>query len=214
MDTRFTEDEIAFQQEVRTWFAENYTDEVKARLNSPDFRQAQIDWQKLLHKQGWVAPGWPEEYGGTGWNTTQKFIFDNERTRADAPAVIPFGLTMVAPVIYTFGTDEQKAKFLPRILESEDWWCQGYSEPGAGSDLAALKTKAELDGDDYVVNGAKIWTSYAQYADWIFCLVRTSTEGKKQQGISFLLIDMRKALFEVGCINIFEGDFILTIPLV
>ncbi len=191
MDTRFSEEELAFQQEVRQWFADNYTDEVKAKLIGPTFRQAQIDWQKKLYEQGWVAPGWPQEYGGTGWSSTQKFIFENEQTAAGAPNVIPFGLTMVGPVIYGFGTDEQKAKFLPRILESEDWWCQGYSEPGAGSDLAALKTKAELDGDEYVVNGAKIWTSYAQYADWIFCLVRTSTEGKKQQGISFLLIDMK-----------------------
>jgi alkylation response protein AidB-like acyl-CoA dehydrogenase len=130
------------------------------------------------------------EYGGTGWTPTQKYIYDSERSARGIRDVVPFGLKMVAPVIYTFGNEEQKERFLPRILKSEDWWCQGYSEPGSGSDLASLKTKAELDGDHYVVNGAKIWTTYAQHADWIFCLVRTSTEGKKQQGISFLLIDM------------------------
>ncbi len=206
MDTRFSEEETAFQNDVRQWFANHYTDAVKAGLNDKStFRQAQIDWQKTLYAKGWFAPGWPAEYGGTGWNSTQKFIFETERAAADAPNVIPFGLTMVAPVIYTFGNDEQKEKFLPRILKSEDWWCQGYSEPGAGSDLAALKTKAEREGDDYVINGAKVWTSYAQYADWIFCLVRTSNEGRRQQGISFLLIDMKTPGIKVNPIIGIDG---------
>lgn len=193
MDTSFAPEDLAFRDEVRAFFAEAFDDELQARLNSQDkdtFKPAIVEWQKRLHAKGWVAPNWPEEYGGTGWNATQQFIYDSERASAGIPDVIPFGLKMVGPVIYTFGSQEQKDTFLPRILSSDDWWCQGYSEPGSGSDLASLKTKAELDGDEYVVNGAKIWTTYAQYADWIFCLVRTNSDGKKQQGISFLLIDM------------------------
>ncbi|MBT8149309.1 MAG: pimeloyl-CoA dehydrogenase large subunit [Pseudomonadales bacterium] len=191
MDTAFSAEELSFQSEVRQFFASALGDELRQRLNnSGSYREAIIEWQNILYQQGWVAPNWPKEYGGTGWSAAQKFIYENERAAAGAPDVVPFGLKMVGPVIYSFGNDEQKAYFLPRILRSEDWWCQGYSEPGAGSDLAALGTRAELDGEHYVVNGAKIWTTYAQYADWIFCLVRTSSENKKQQGISFLLIDM------------------------
>ncbi|MCZ6829556.1 MAG: acyl-CoA dehydrogenase family protein [Gammaproteobacteria bacterium] len=192
MDTQFSAEDLAFRDEVRQFFQENCSAELRARLASKKTsREAQVEWQKCLYERGWIAPGWPVEHGGTGWTATQKFIFESERTSADAPDVIPFGLKMVGPVIYTFGTEEQQAKFLPRILRSDDWWCQGYSEPGAGSDLAALKTKAELDGDEYLVNGAKIWTSGAHLADWIFCLVRTDSSGKKQEGISFLLIDMK-----------------------
>lgn len=192
MDTSFAPEDLAFRDEVRAFFAENFDDELQARLNDPPaYKDAIIDWQKRLHAKGWIAPGWPVEYGGTGWNSTQKFIYETERAAAGIPDVVPFGLTMVGPVIYAFGNEEQKARFLPRILSSDDWWCQGYSEPGSGSDLASLKTKAEREGDEYVVNGAKIWTTYAQNADWIFCLVRTSSEGKKQEGISFLLIDMK-----------------------
>lgn len=192
MDTNFTAEDIAFRDEVRAFFDAEFDDELVAQLQaSGGVYGGMIEWQKRLNKKGWFAPGWPVEYGGTGWNLTQKYIFENERSLRGIPDVIPFGAKMVAPVIYTFGSDEQKAQHLPAILNSEIWWCQGYSEPGAGSDLAALQTKAERDGDDYIVNGAKIWTTYAQYADWIFCLVRTSTEGKKQEGISFLLIDMK-----------------------
>ncbi len=191
MDTSFAPEDLAFRDEVRAFFAEAYDADLQARLNNLEtFKDAVIDWQKRLYKQGWVAPGWPKEYGGTGWNATQKFIFETERSAAGIRDVIPFGLNMVGPVIYGFGNEEQKQRFLPGILQSDDWWCQGYSEPGAGSDLAALKTRAVREGDEYVVTGAKIWTSYAQYADWIFCLVRTNSEGKKQDGISFLLIDM------------------------
>jgi alkylation response protein AidB-like acyl-CoA dehydrogenase len=192
VDTRFSDEDLAFRDEVRAFFKEEYTEELTQRMKDKStFKAAVVEWQKKLHAKGWIAPGWPVEYGGTGWTPTQKYIYDSERASAGVRDNVPFGLTMVGPVIYAFGNDEQKAQFLPRILASDDWWCQGYSEPGSGSDLASLKTKAERDGDDYIVNGAKIWTTYAQYADWIFCLVRTSTEGKKQEGISFLLIDMK-----------------------
>jgi len=199
VDTSFAPEDIAFRDEVRAFFAEAYDAELQARLNKLEtFKDAVIDWQKRLYKQGWIAPGWPREYGGTGWNATQKFIYETERSAAGIRDVIPFGLNMVGPVIYAFGNEEQKQRFLPRILQSDDWWCQGYSEPGAGSDLAALKTRAVREGDEYVVTGAKIWTSYAQYADWIFCLVRTNSEGKKQEGISFLLIDMNSPGIKVN----------------
>ena len=192
MDTRFSDEDLAFRDEVRAFFKEEYTQDLQDRMkDKTTFKAAVVEWQKKLHAKGWIAPGWPVQYGGTGWTPTQKYIYDSERASAGVRDNVPFGLTMVGPVIYSFGTDEQKAQFLPRILGSDDWWCQGYSEPGSGSDLASLKTKAERDGDDYIVNGAKIWTTYAQYADWIFCLVRTSNEGKKQEGISFLLIDMK-----------------------
>ena len=162
MDTAFSAEDLAFRDEVRQFYQANPSAELRARLaDKASYAAAQVEWQKCLYEKGWIAPGWPVEHGGTGWTATQKFIVESERTRADAPDVIPFGLKMVGPVIYTFGNEAQKAKFLPRILHSDDWWCQGYSEPGAGSDLAALKTRAELDGDEYVVNGAKIWTSGA-----------------------------------------------------
>ncbi len=201
MDTSFAPEDLAFRDEVRAFFARAYDDELDGRLSSSDpkeYKGAIVDWQKRLHEQGWIAPGWPVEYGGTGWNATQSYIYETERAAAGIRDVVPFGLKMVGPVIYTFGSEEQKQRFLPRILASDDWWCQGYSEPGAGSDLASLKTRADRDGDDYVVNGAKIWTTYAQHADWIFCLVRTSTEGKKQEGISFLLIDMKSPGIKVN----------------
>ncbi len=201
MDTSFTPEDLAFRDEVRAFIAQAYDEELQARLASSEpqvFKQAVIDWQKRLHDKGWVAPNWPVEYGGTGWNATQQFIFDSERAAAGVRDTVPFGLKMVAPVLYTFGTEEQKKRFLPSILASDEWWCQGYSEPGSGSDLASLKTKAVVDGDDYIVTGAKIWTTYAQFADWIFCLVRTNSEGKKQQGITFLLIDMKSPGIKVN----------------
>ncbi|NNC98584.1 MAG: pimeloyl-CoA dehydrogenase large subunit [Gammaproteobacteria bacterium] len=192
MNNSFSTEDLEFQQRVRAFFAKDFTDDLRDRVRSGnDVKNSAIEWQKKLFDRGWVAPDWPAEYGGTGWSAVQKFIFESERCSAGAPDVVPFGLKMVGPVIYTFGNEEQKARFLPAILESEDWWCQGYSEPGAGSDLAALKTSAVKDGDDYIINGAKIWTTYAQYADWIFCLVRTGKFDKKQQGISFILIDMK-----------------------
>jgi alkylation response protein AidB-like acyl-CoA dehydrogenase len=193
VDTSFTPEDLAFRDEVREFLSAEYDADIQARLASGQpqvYKQAVIDWQKKLHAKGWIAPNWPVEYGGTGWNATQQFIYDAERASAGVRDVVPFGLKMVGPVLYSFGSQEQKDRFLPAILASDEWWCQGYSEPGSGSDLASLKTRAVLDGDHYVVTGAKIWTTYAQFADWIFCLVRTNSDGKKQEGISFLLIDM------------------------
>jgi len=201
VDTSFAPEELAFRDEVRAFIAQEYDEELQGRLASSDpaiFKQAVIEWQKRLYAKGWIAPNWPVEYGGTGWNATQQFIYESERAAAGVRDVVPFGLKMVGPVIYQFGTQEQKDRFLPPVLASDEWWCQGYSEPGAGSDLASLKTKAVLDGDEYVVTGAKIWTTYAQHADWIFCLVRTNSDGKKQQGISFLLIDMKSPGIKVN----------------
>ncbi len=208
MDTAFAAEDLAFRDEVRAFFAEAYDEELQSRLASKDpgvFKPAVIEWQKRLYEKGWIAPGWPVEYGGTGWDATKSFIYETERAAAGVRDVVPFGLKMVGPVIYTFGTQEQKDRFLPSILNSDDWWCQGYSEPGSGSDLASLKTRADIEGDDYVVNGAKIWTTYAQHADWIFCLVRTSSEGKKQEGITFLLIDMKSPGIKVNPIVSIDG---------
>jgi alkylation response protein AidB-like acyl-CoA dehydrogenase len=165
-----------------------------------------IDYHKSLYEQGWAGYNWPVEYGGTGWSPTQIYIFQEELGYANTPTILPFGLNMVGPVIYTFGNEEQKKKFLPDILEFNTWWCQGYSEPGSGSDLASLKTKAVRDGDHYIVNGSKTWTTLAQNADWIFCLVRTETTQKKQEGISFLLIDMKTEGIEVKPIITIDGD--------
>jgi hypothetical protein len=206
VDTSFAPEDLAFRDEVRAFFAEAYDEDLRARFNHPtEYPKAIIDWQRRLYDKGWIAPNWPKQYGGAEWTPTQNFIYETERAAAGVRDVIPFGLKMVGPVIYTFGNDEQKERFLPRILRSEDWWCQGYSEPGAGSDLAALKTRAVRDGDDYIVTGAKIWTTYAQHSDWIFCLVRTSTEGKKQQGISFLLIDMHSEGIKVNPITTIDN---------
>lgn len=208
MDTSYTAEETAFAEEVRAFFAKAWDEDIQARLASKEpavFKAALIEWQKRLYEKGWIAPGWPKEYGGTGWNDTLCFIYESERAAAGVRDVLPFGLKMVGPVIYTFGTEEQKQRFLPKILQSDEWWCQGYSEPGSGSDLASLKTRADVDGDDYIINGAKIWTSYAQYADWIFCLVRTNSDGKKQQGITFLLIDMNTEGIKVNPIVSIDG---------
>jgi alkylation response protein AidB-like acyl-CoA dehydrogenase len=157
------------------------------RLSKDDY----VRWHKILARQGWVAPGWPQEFGGPGWTPAQRHIFEEECARAGTPPIMPFGVNMVAPVIMAFGSQAQKDHYLPRILSCEDWWCQGYSEPGAGSDLASLKTTAVRDGDHYIVNGQKTWTTLAQHADMIFCLVRTDPDVRKQEGISFLLIDMK-----------------------
>jgi len=211
MDIQFSQEEFAFQQEVRQFFASALDEELKAKLHNAEasthLKEGMEEYQRRLNAKGWMAPGWPVEHGGTDWSVTQHFIFNSERGKVGAPAPIPFGVTMVAPVIYTYGTEEQKARFLPRILTSEDWWCQGYSEPGAGSDLASLQCKAELDGDEYVVNGSKIWTSFAQAANWIFCLVRTDNSGRKQEGISFLLIDMNTPGVTVRPIETIDGIY-------
>ncbi|MGH0037450.1 MAG: acyl-CoA dehydrogenase family protein [Myxococcota bacterium] len=193
MDMSFTPEQIAFRQEVREWIQEAMPPEMRHKAqNGASFEQEEsMEWQKILYAKGWVAPNWPAEYGGTGWDITQKFIFQEECVRANAPQLSPFGLSMVGPLLIEFGSDEQKQRFLPKILSGEEVWCQGYSEPNAGSDLAGLQLRADKDGDDYILNGQKTWTTYAQYADWIFVLARTSSEGKKQEGISFLLADVR-----------------------
>ena len=194
MDMTFTAEHQAFREEVRAFIAENYTADMRAKsaksMTGYLDKDDHVRWMKALSRQGWLAPNWPEQYGGPGWDATQRYIYDTEMARAGTPRVPSFGLKMVAPVIMHYGTEEQKQRFLPDILAANVWWCQGYSEPGSGSDLASLQTKAVSDGDDYIVNGSKIWTTRAQDADWIFCLVRTSNEGKRQEGISFLLIDM------------------------
>jgi len=188
VDIKFSAEDLAFRDEVREFFAKEFDSSITDKVNSTvgtEYKEGIVAWQKKLHAKGWIAPGWPTEYGGTDWSSTQKFIYETERGLAGIPDVVPFGLKMVAPVIYTFGNEEQKARFLPRILESEDWWCQGYSEPGAGSDLAALNTTADYAGDNYIVNGRKIWTTFAQYADWIFCLVRTSKGIANSRALAF-----------------------------
>jgi alkylation response protein AidB-like acyl-CoA dehydrogenase len=211
MDTRFTEEELGFQAEVRQFFAEVLDDDLKTMFHGAEaatqFKEGMIEYQRRLNAKGWMAPGWPVEYGGQDWTMTQHFIFNAERGKAGAPAPIAFGVTMGAPVIYSYGSEGQKARFLPRILNSDDWWCQGYSEPGAGSDLASLQCKAERDGEEYVVNGSKIWTSFAHAADWIFCLVRTDNSGRKQDGISFLLIDMKTPGVTVSPIETIDGIY-------
>ncbi len=209
MNVNLTAEEIAFRDEVRSFFEEKYPADIRDKFDRgiPLTREDTIRWQKVLYEQGWFAVNWPEEYGGTGWTPVQKYIFANEMAAVNAPAVVPFGVSMVGPVIYTFGSEEQKQRYLPDILASNVWWCQGYSEPGSGSDLASLKTKADRDGDHYLVNGTKTWTTLAHVADWIFCLVRTSSDvARRQEGISFLLIDMNTPGVSVKPIITIEGD--------
>ena len=208
MDLNYSADELAFRDEVRGWLRENLPGDLRDTVvNYRELsREDLLRWHRILAKQGWVAPGWPKEWGGTGWNVAQRYIFEEECGYAGTPPLIPFGLAMCGPVLLHFGTEEQKKRFLPRIYQGEDFWCQGYSEPGSGSDLASLKTKAERQGDHYVVNGQKIWTTLAHYADWIFCLVRTdSGTAKRQEGISFLLIDMKTPGITVRPLILMDG---------
>ena len=194
MDMSFTEQDLAFQEEVRAFLDEKLNARLReGAANTPSvFTEPDIsrEWQSILYKKGWLATSWPVEDGGTGWTPMQKYLFEKECAIAGAPALPILGLRLVGPVICRFGTPEQKARFLPRILSGEDYWCQGYSEPGSGSDLASLKTRAVLKGDKYLVNGSKLWTTHAHHANWIFTLVRTDADSKKQAGISFLLIPM------------------------
>ena len=208
MDINFSDADNQFRQEVKDYLENKYPNHVKEKQNNGEqlTKQDMIDYHKSLYEQGWAGYNWPVEYGGTGWSPTQIYIFQEELGYANTPTILPFGLNMVGPVIYTFGNEEQKKRFLPDILEFNTWWCQGYSEPGSGSDLASLKTKAVRDGDHYIVNGSKTWTTLAQNADWIFCLVRTETTQKKQEGISFLLIDMKTEGIEVKPIITIDGD--------
>lgn len=200
----------AFRQEVRSFLETSLTEDLReaGRKKTSIWQEPEsaAAWQQILYKKGWLVPEWPEEYGGTNWTLTQRYIFAQECARADVPGISPMGLKMCGPMLIGYGTEEQKSHFLPRILSGEDIWCQGYSEPGAGSDLASLKTSAVSDGDDYIVNGTKIWTSFAQHANMIFALVRTSSEGIVQQGISFLLIDMTSPGITVKPIINLEGS--------
>src|SRR5580704_4553702 len=207
MDLRFTPEENAFRADVRAFMKENLPAAIRSkmvegrRLGKDDL----IAWQRILNAKGWAVPHWPKQWGGTGWSPVEIYLFRDEMQQAPAPEPLPFGTNMLGPVLIAFGTEAQKKRFLPRIANLDDWWCQGFSEPGAGSDLASLRTQAKRDGDHYVVNGQKTWTTLAQYADWIFCLVRTDAAAKKQEGISFLLIDMRSPGITVRPIQTIDG---------
>jgi alkylation response protein AidB-like acyl-CoA dehydrogenase len=204
MDLAFSKDDLAFRDEVRRFIDENFDAEMRAKLaqskNGYLDKDGQLKWQRTLYKRGWAAPNWPVEYGGTGWTPSQKYIFESETAAAGTPLVSPMGLKMVAPVLMAFGSDAQKKKYLPPVLASEVWWCQGYSEPGSGSDLASLQMRCEDKGDNYLLNGSKIWTTHAQWADWMFNLVRTKQGSKPQEGISFILVDMRTPGIKVEAI--------------
>ena len=212
MDLTFTPDELAFRDKIRGWVAENLPKEISDKVrNSVRLSRDEMQrWAKILGQKGWHGWGWPKQFGGPGWNAIQKHLFEEETALAGAPRVVPFGPVMVAPVIMAFGSPEQQQRFLPGIQSGEVWWSQGYSEPGSGSDLASLKTKAERvhtkDGDKFIVNGQKTWTTLGQYGDWIFCLVRTSSDGKPQTGISFLLIDMKSPGITVRPIITMDGE--------
>src|SRR5262244_466995 len=207
MDLRFTPEENAFRDEVRAFLRTALPDPIRRkmvagrRLSKEDL----VSWQRILNAKGWAVSHWPVEWGGTGWSPVREYIYREELQQAPAPDPLPFGVNMVGPVIIAFGNEAQKRRYLPRIANLDDWWCQGFSEPDAGSDLASLKTTARRDGDAYIVNGQKTWTTTAQYADWIFCLVRTDPAAKKQQGISFLLIDMKRPGITVRPIQTIDG---------
>lgn len=209
MDLAFGPEDLKFRDEVRAWIAENFDAKLKAMQaqskNGYLDKASMVAWQKKLYERGWIAPDWPVEHGGPGFTPTQRYIFNMEMAAAGTPQTSPMGLKMVAPVIMAFGTDEQKRTFLPPILRSDIWWCQGYSEPGSGSDLASLQMKAVRDGDHYVLNGSKIWTTHAQWADWMFCLVRTAQEKNRQDGISFVLVDMTTPGIAVQALPTLDG---------
>ncbi len=210
MDLELSAEDLAFRDAVRAFLDAELTPalrEAGRRMTSVFCDKVHsLAWQRILHARGWAAPTWPVEYGGPGWSEIQRHVFFAECARAGAPNLAPMGLRMVAPAIMAFGTPEQKARYLPRILSGEDYWCQGYSEPGSGSDLASLQMRAVRDGDDYVLNGSKIWTTHAQWATHMFCLVRTATEGKPQAGITFLLIEMDRRGIKVDPIITLAGE--------
>jgi alkylation response protein AidB-like acyl-CoA dehydrogenase len=208
MNLDFSAEDIAFRQQARAFIKDHYPAQLYGKADEGEemSKEDYLSWHRVVAKQGWVAPGWPVEYGGPGWSPVQRYIWSEECAAADTAQIFPFGINMVGPVIYTFGTPEQKTRFLPRILSGDDWWCQGYSEPGAGSDLASLRTKAVRDGDHYIVNGQKTWTTFAHYADWGFFLVRTDANSKPQEGISFLLIDMKSPGITVRPIITLGGE--------
>lgn len=208
MQLNYSEDDLVFRAEVRAFLNDSITDALAAKvsLSLPLEKSDYENWHAMLNARGWLAPNWPVQFGGAGWNAVQRHIFEEECALANAPRVVPFGLTMLGPVLQKFGSSPQQDYWLPRILNGDDWWCQGYSEPGAGSDLAALSTRAVRHGDHYVVNGQKTWTTLGQHANMIFCLVRTDTEVKAQEGISFLLIDMQSPGIEVKPIVLIDGS--------
>jgi alkylation response protein AidB-like acyl-CoA dehydrogenase len=207
MDLAFTPEEQAFREEIRAWVSANLPADLSHKVHNALHltRDDMQRWAKILGSKGWLGHGWPKEFGGPGWNSVQKHLFEEECALAGAPRVVPFGPVMVAPVIMAFGSPEQQRRFLPGIADGSVWWSQGYSEPGSGSDLASVKTRAERQGNQYIVNGQKTWTTLGQYGEWIFCLVRTSTEGKPQTGISFLLIDMKSPGVTVRPIIMLDG---------
>src|SRR5512140_2253164 len=208
MDIKYSTDELAFRQQVSDWLRDNLPPDLREKVANYRYlsRDDLLRWHKILARQGWIAPAWPEEWGGTGWNAVRRYIFEEACGYAGAPPLIPFGLAMCAPVLLKFGTDAQKHRFLPRIYHGDDFWCQGYSEPGSGSDLASLRTGAVRDGDHYVVNGQKTWTTLAHMADWIFCLVRTDPGAeRRQEGISFLLVDMKTPGITVRPLILLDG---------
>ncbi|MGE0830896.1 MAG: acyl-CoA dehydrogenase family protein [Hyphomonadaceae bacterium] len=213
MNLEFSREEQAFRAEVRAFIEENFPDRLRtsaagATAGASASRDDTLAWHKILAKKGWSVPAWPVQYGGTGWTPTQKYIWQEENARAETTPLLPFGVAMVGPVIYTFGSEAQKERHLPGIVSGDVWWCQGYSEPGAGSDLASLKTRAVREGDHYIVNGQKTWTTLGQYADWGFFLVRTAPDAKKpQEGISFLLIDMKTPGVSVRPIMLIDGGY-------
>jgi len=208
MDLAFTPEEQSFREEVRTWVQANLPKDIAHKVHHALHltREDMQNWAKILGKKGWLAFGWPKEFGGPGWTAVQKHLFEEECALAGAPRIIPFGPVMVAPVIMAFGNAEQQKRFLPGIASGEVWWSQGYSEPGSGSDLASVKTRAERVGNKYIVNGQKTWTTLGQFGDWMFNLVRTSTEGKPQTGISFLLLDMKSPGVTVRPIKLLDGE--------
>jgi pimeloyl-CoA dehydrogenase large subunit len=207
MDLRFTPEELAFRDEVRAFFRANLPSSIRARLVEGKHlaKDDIVTWQRILNAKGWAVANWPAEWGGTGWTPVQQYIFQEELQQTPAPQPLGFGVTMVGPVIIAFGSEEQKKRYLPAIANLDVWWCQGFSEPGAGSDLASLRTSAKREDGHYIVNGQKTWTTLAQHADWIFCLVRTDAQAKKQEGISFLLIDMKTPGITVRPIVTIEG---------
>jgi pimeloyl-CoA dehydrogenase large subunit len=209
MDPGFSAEEIAFRAEVRDFVTRNLPAGIRDKLAAGHHPSKDdiVTWTRILAAKGWGAPHWPVEWGGTGWDPIKLSIFTDEIQRGHAPESLAFGTSMVGPVIYTFGSQAQKERFLPRILDLRDWWCQGFSEPGAGSDLAGLRTKAERNGDFWVINGQKTWTTLAQYADWIFVLARTDASVKKQEGISFFLCDMKTPGVTVRPIQTIDGGF-------
>jgi len=212
MDLNFTPEEEAFRAEVLAFLRDKLPRRLADKVHGGRrlTREDMAEWHAILNERGWLANHWPKEYGGPGWNAVQKFIFENECALAGAPRVVPFGVNMLGPVLIKYGSDAQKRHWLPRILDGSDWWCQGYSEPGAGSDLASVKTTAargvDADGEHYIVNGQKTWTTLGHYANMIFCLVRTATDVRKQEGISFLLIDMKTPGVEVRPIITLDGE--------